>query len=435
MIPSRRPLLLVLSLLCVFILTSASGAQRGKKPLPDTVFTKKPELMKELGLSYGPFAFAHSNSDQVGQELLISRDVLWLQTPHFRIGSMMKKWKIPVPERKAYRAELAEMQATYPEIDPKVSTLDPWLRLHLYAWRMEKMYALFLDHMGLTDEDFLKLPPEEIFDQAFAGEYTDVINQFELDRGGQVRSPGFPEWVGMGQFLGEPYRFEIFMCEEESVWREFKLSYFGIKTTHPQRWNIKVESTDKGLTQSRSRCMLFGISGKQAEVRHEQHMHNALRHNMAINFLDGYMLYLFDLPSWLREGYAHYMRRLNLKGYSFYDTGEGGAAIDKDLEEWAPLVRKLVKKNEAADFATLARLNDYVDLDFDAHVVVWSKIEFLITTDKVKFGQFVTKLKSQESGAGMADAQRKAFKEIYGWTMRQADEAWKTWVLETYAVK
>ena len=186
MIPSRRPLLLVLSLLCVFILTSASGAQRGKKPLPDTVFTKKPELMKELGLSYGPFAFAHSNSDQVGQELLISRHVLWLQTPHFRIGSMMKKWKIPVPERKAYRAELAEMQATYPEIDPKVSTLDPWLRLHLYAWRMEKMYALFLDHMGLTDEDFLKLPPEEIFDQAFAGEYTDVINQFELDRGGQV---------------------------------------------------------------------------------------------------------------------------------------------------------------------------------------------------------------------------------------------------------
>lgn len=430
----RRPFSLLLLLLALTLLGQPATAQRNKKQV-DTVFEKHPEVMEELGLSYGPFRFAHSNTEQVADELLISRDVLWLQTPHFRIGSTLKKWKIPVPERKAYRAELAEMQQTYPEIDPKVSTLDPWLRLHLYAWRMEKMYAEFLDHMGWTVEDFAKLPPEEILAKAMEDEFTDTINQFELDRGGQKRSPGFPQWVGMGQYLGEPHRFEIFMCEDESVWADFKLRYFGMKTTHPQRWNIKVDTTDAGLTQSRSRCMLFGISAKQAKVRHEQHMHNALRHNLAINFLDGYMLYLFDLPAWLREGYAHYMRRLNHKGYSFYDAGEGAAAIDKDLEEWAPAVRKLVKKDDAAGFATLARLNDYVDLDFESHLVVWSKIDFLITTDKEKFGKFVTMLKVQESGAGMADAQRKAFKEVYGWTMRQADEKWKTWVLETYPLK
>lgn len=431
---ARRPLTTLVLLLAVGLLALPASAQRKKKKV-DSVFEKKPEVMAELGLSYGPFPFAHSTTEQVADELLIGNDVLWLQTPHFRIGTILKKWKIPVAERKKYRAELAEMQQTYPEIDPKVSSLDPYYRIHMMGWRMEKMYAQFLDQMGWTEEDFAKLPPESIFEQAIANDFTNTINQFELDRGGQQRSEGFPQWVGMGQYLGEPHRFEIFICEDESIWAEFKLRYFGIKTTHPQRWNIKVDTTDEGLTQPRSRCLLFGMSTKQAEVRHDQHLHNALRHNISINFLDGYMLYLFDLPAWLREGYAHYMRRLNHPGYSFYDAGEGASMIEQDMENWAPAVRKLVKKDEAADFATLARLNDYVDLDFEKHLVVWSKMDFLIQTDKAKFGQFITKLKSQESGAGMADAQRKAFKEIYGWTMRQADQEWKTWVMANYPVK
>jgi hypothetical protein len=431
---SIRFTLVLLVFACAALIPTDASGQRKKKN-PDTVFEKHPEVMQELGLSYGPFPFAHSTSDQVAEELMITREVLWLQTPHFRIGSTLKKWKIPAPERKVYRAELTEFKKTYPEIDPKVSTLDKWYRLHLYAWRMEKLYSEFLNHMGWTPEDFPKLPPEEIFAKAFEDEFTKTLNDFELDRGGQSRPPGFPNWVGMGQFLGEPNRFEIFLSQDEPTWQEFKLNYFGIKTAHPQRWNIKLDTVDDGVTQPRSRCLLFGISAEQAEVRHDQHMHNALRHNISINFLDGYMLYLFDLPAWIREGYAHYMRRLNSKEYSFYDSGEGAAEIEKNATEWAPIVRKLVRKEEAATFAHLSRLNDYVDLDFDSHLVVWSKIDFLVAIDNKKFGKFILSLKGQINGAGMADAQRKAFKAIYGWSMRQAEEAWKVWVLENYSTK
>jgi len=35
----------------------------------------------------------------------------------------------------------------------------------------------------------------------------------------------------------------------------------------------------------------------------------------------------------------------------------------------------------------------------------------------------------------MADAQRKAFKEVYRWTKRQAEEECKTWVMATYPIK
>ena len=35
----------------------------------------------------------------------------------------------------------------------------------------------------------------------------------------------------------------------------------------------------------------------------------------------------------------------------------------------------------------------------------------------------------------MDDAQRDAFKEHFGWTMAQAEEAWKEWVESTYPLK
>jgi len=417
-----------------FLLANAAAAQMNPDN-PDTVIDGDQELLDKLGLSYGPFPFMHSNSEEVAFDMLIDREVVWLQTPHFRIGSTLKKWKIPVSEKKAYRAELALMQEQYPDLDPKTSTLDPWLRLHLYAWRMEKMYAEFLAHTGFTQADFEMLPGEEVFTQAFAADFTETINSFELDRGGQKRAPGFPQWVGMGQYLGEPHRFEILMVEDDSTWLDFKTRYTGIKNDKPQRWNIKLDTVDEGITQARSRCMFFGISAKASKIRHEQHMHNALRHNMAINFMDAYMLYLFDLPAWLREGYAHYMRRSNNPGWNFFDSGEGAAPIESKEDNWKKATRSLIKKDEAIDFTRLTRLNDYVDIKLDDHFVVWSKIDFLIQTDVEKFGKFLLALKTQGTGAALADVQRDAFRDIYGWTMRQAEENWKAWALDAYAGK
>ena len=69
--------------------------------------------------------------------------------------------------------------------------------------------------MGYTDEEFRQLPDEAILAQAFEGEFANTINEFELARGGQVRPEGFAQWVGMGQYLGQPHRFEIFICEDE----------------------------------------------------------------------------------------------------------------------------------------------------------------------------------------------------------------------------
>ncbi len=419
------------ALLSALVLAGAGTAQRTRKDY-DTVIRGRTETMEKLGLSYGPFRFAHSDSEAVTFDMLLDGEIHWLETPHFRIGSSLRKWKIPVAERKAYRAELTLMQADYPDIDIKIPALDSWYRLHMAGWRLERLYAEFLAHMGRTDEEFLGLPPEEVIGAAMEGEFTDTINQFELDRGGQVRPEGFPQWVGMGHFLGEPFKFEVFLCEEEAVWKDFKQRYFGITTTHPQRWNMKVDTVDKGVTQARSRCLLFGLSTEQARVKHDQHLHNALRHNMSINFLDGYMLYLFDMPVWIREGYAHYQRRRNTPEYNFYDSGEGSSGIDRDAKKWKPTAKKIARSGKALDFATLARINDYVDLNFDNHLNVWSRIDFLIQYDVKKFGLFITSIKTQPSGAGSAAAQREAFKTVYGWTMRQADQEWKTWVAANY---
>ncbi|MHC4379857.1 MAG: hypothetical protein ACYSU1_02040, partial [Planctomycetota bacterium] len=90
---------------------------------------------------------------------------------------------------------------------------------------------------------------------------------------------------------------------------------------------------------------------------------------------------------------------------------------------------------EAIGFADLSRFRSFGNLDFDSHIVSWSKLNFLMQYDPEKFGQWITALKTAEDLTNNLTTQRKTLKEVYGWTFRKADELWEAWVLETYPVK
>ena len=72
---------------------------------------------------------------------------------------------------------------------------------------------------------------------------------------------------------------------------------------------------------------------------------------------------------------------------------------------------------------------------------MWSTVDFLIRTDREKFGRFITRLKGRRDERGFPDgsdlvqAQREAFREIYGWSLPRAEEEWRKWVLKNYPVK
>src|SRR5207248_976998 len=57
-------------------------------------------------------------------------------------------------EDKKLDEELKRLKAKFTSFKPPKGKLDPWLRLHLYAMRLEEEYAGFEKTFGITDEDF-----------------------------------------------------------------------------------------------------------------------------------------------------------------------------------------------------------------------------------------------------------------------------------------
>lgn len=424
--PGLRPLALACA---VLLLAGAATAQ--KKAAVCSVCEHDPEVMAAGGVvNHGPFQFFRTDSEEVATHLGAST-LLWIETEHFRIGSDLTKWKIPVKDKKAYFAELTEFQKSFPDTDPKkTKTLDRWLRLHLMAWRMENLYAHTLELWGWTDEDFRKLPEEQVFLDAMEGDWLEVLLEDYLKR--PTRSEGFPEYLGLGQYIGMPMKQEVLILRYKENMGTMKRDYIGHNNTHPQRWHItwRVDGSDPV-----SRTMWFGFATEAEAVKHDQHVHNALLHNVGINLLDSYMLYLVEAPIWLRTGWGHYLTQRNSIDYNFYDLDEGSSEQNEDEKHWKPAVRKLVVKDEAPSFATLGRIRSFGDVSLDAHLVSWSKVCWLMETEPEGFKRFLLRLKTDKNHSNNLDTQREALKEAFDFGFPQAEEKWKEWVLATYPVK
>ena len=416
--------------LACMLLAVPAAAQSSKKNIC-TVCGEDPKVMEAAGIvNHGPFTFFQSDSAEL-QKHLDARDMVWLETTHFRFGSDLHPWKIPVSDKKAYLAELEELAAFFPAVDPpKVKTLDRWMRVHLMAFRMEKAYAHLQELFGYTEEQFAVLPAEEIFVSASDSTWQADLAADFLSR--PKRAAGMPGWVGLGRYLGMPMKFEVLMLHYEADLLETKQHYIGHIDAHPQRWHNTWRPPN---TEPASRSMWFGFSTEADKMKHDQHVHNALLHNVTINILDGFMLYLVEAPVWLRSGFGHYMSRRNSMKYNFYDLDEGSSEQSRDAEEWKPLVRKYVTKDEAPGFSELSRMRSFGDLNFVAHLTSWSKLMFLMEHDPTAFGKWIVQLKTDPNQTNNLDAQRVAFKDNFGWTFIEADEKWAAWVLETYAVK
>ncbi len=426
-----RPAAWAAAWLAAVALAAAPAAAQAAKKDKCWVCGEDPKIMAAAGIvNHGPFPFFNSDSEDV-QTHLGAKTMLWLESTHFRIGSDLKDWRIPVEEKKAYRAELEALALKFPAIDPrKIGTLDRALRIHLFAERLEKMYADMLGLVQCTDEQFMNLPPEEKFLEAWKGDWNKVLVDDYNTR--PPRPPEWPNWVDMGRYFGMPMKFEVMMLHYKGDMERFKRDYIGHENTHPQRWHCTVK-VDVG--QPKSRCLWFGFSTEAEEMKHDQHVHNALLHNVGINMLDAYMLYLVEAPFWLRTGVGHWLTQRNSTDYNFYDLDEGAGEMGTDERNWPAAVRKLVVAGAAPTLLQLAKLQSYGEMNLVDHLVSWSKFCFLREKDPAACAKFILLLKKNPNFTANLDAQRDALQQAYGYSFQQAEDAWKEWVLATYPVK
>ncbi len=400
------PVLAFLLLLAPFALLPASP--RTAPSLQERIcpYCKNdPDLLKAAGLvSHGPFIFGERTSEKVAERLGDVR-VYFLESAHHRIASMLGDYTVPDREAKKIRAELKELKAALPRIDDRTRRLDPWLRIHLTAQRSEKFYAAFLDLVGRKESDF----PD---------------GKTPYDPGS-----GAP-YMGEGPYIGEKDKFDLYLAETLATYQDLLVQHYGVTTKKPQRWN----------TLGRG-AMFFGLWSKDENLNSDTAIHACLAHNLGHNYVDGYRYYAYDLPVWLTEGFGHWCQRAIDVEYVNYCNIEGTNPLKQTGAGWPADTRRLVMRDRAAPLAELTRKNSFAELDQNDHLVVWSKVDFLIGTDRKKFAALLDRLKGRTDtqgftlSRGLPEAQREALREVYGWSYPEFEEAWKAHVLATYAVQ
>jgi hypothetical protein len=130
-------------------ITAVSG---GAQAPADPYSRGEPAALARVGytrLGSMPFGTGHNSRDI--EALLPGEQLLWIKTAHFRIGCALPPADLGVDlRRRNLQAELVELAGLLPRVDAKARRLDRWLRVHLVAWRAERLYAAVQGLPGCT---------------------------------------------------------------------------------------------------------------------------------------------------------------------------------------------------------------------------------------------------------------------------------------------
>jgi len=396
----------VLGLTLALLAGPAAGQKLLHRDLPanhpknDPYTRGEPEVMEAAGiLSHGGFEIGETDSTAV-EELLGTCDIRWLETEHFELGFALGPYRVPPKEKKAYQAELLRLASRLPEVDPKAKQLDPWLRAHLTAMRIEDLYDEFLQ--------LVRVDPTVFPDGSEPWDTTGTYH-------------------GEGPHLGQKGKFEVLVLPSEAAHRTFLNAQFGLQIGRSQRWNVVHRDS-----------LTLNVHTQEEGLRSDRALHAHLAFNLAHNFLNGFEHYTYESPIWLLEGLAHWMERRVSPDFNTFDGGEGSIPERSRKSDWEGAVRKLVTAGGAPPMARLVRLQGFGQLSLQDHFAVWSMIDYLHRTRPGGLAAFLQALKGRTNEAGygdgseMLDYHREIFREHLGTSYSEFDRAWAEWVQATY---
>jgi len=408
--PLRRSRLFALALLAAAPLAAQNKPKLEKWQIDPYTDNEQKRIEAAGYVRYAPFPFGNlkANAAQTSDidKLLEFEKILWIETPHFRIGTSLPQWQVPteMKTRNKLRAELTEMQKVLPKINPKTRRLDPWLRAHLTAYRMEKLYREVQELFGVKDEDF----PQ--------------------DASKVLITPG-ARYMGYGPYLGMKDKFLVLVFDKLGPYQTYLSSSAGRDSKFPQRWHF---------TDLSSLLFSCACESDQFPLKHDTALHCALAFNVGQNLLDGFRYYAYDMPVWIREGFGHWCSRRIDGDWSNFDQNEGSVADMKVIDRWDVYCRSMMGTDKYAPFAAVAEWRDFGLIKFNDHVAIWSRMDWLISQGPEKWRKFLFAVKGRVNERWEPDqkdlvgATREALKDAYGLNFLNLDERWAEWVKETY---
>lgn len=332
----------------------------------------EPKAMATAGVTaYGSMMWAGGfRTDDVDKVLGPGR-VMWLETAHFRIGYNLATAAPPEdPEaRKGLAADLGRMKKRHPRFPERAGKLEPWLRLHLYAHRAEEMYAEVAALVGHDDKS--------------------------------------------GTFLGQKDKFALALFQKKSDLARYLDRFCGQKGEDGRR--VHFASTGQhGIA----------MAAEGDEPRDEAQVHSLFRNLLAGALLDAGG----DTPFWLKCGYAHVEDRKSPSRFLIVAIKDDDHVEAETQHKWHAKMKGRVRHAELlTPFAELATMYDF---GYWHHLQAWSRVDYLLSTDRKKFGELLRAMRGGNSFN--AGAQMEALRTVYGMEPADFDARWREWVAKTY---
>lgn len=365
------------SLASLLVLAAGAVAQE-PKPLerPDDPYTQGEQRFYDMAGYEAVHSFLLSQSLRTEQveEVLGTGQILWIETPHFRLGCGLASQPMPrEPRAKAQaRADLKSLRSRLPTIPASPRKMDRWLRAHLYAHRLEQVYQRFGEVAG--------------FDQA-----------------------------AIDGHLGTGDKFNVLLFAKNSDLVRFYQRFTSLTFDIPMRARM-AGSANPTITASEEAF--------DSLLRSDERMHCYL--------VDAVVSTLADetcnaVPLWMREGLAHWFVWQIEPKATFTGTSEKGMTADS--WNWPKRVRARCKNDffpTGAEMSgwTAGSPREYVD-----HMFMWSRTKYLMDRDAEATTAIWRACREERGGAARAAFLETQLLDRFEMDLAQFDLQWKAWAL------
>jgi hypothetical protein len=374
-------------------------------PAVDPYTNGDPGVMVTAGVvRYAPLLWSGPVTTKTVDGVLGAGRVLWLETAHFRIGSALEAMAVPDTAEKRHRLQdaLRRLGKVLPRVDASSKRVDPWLRLHLYAQQAEELYADFQRRMGIDGSEFTG-----------------------------AAAPN-------GPFLGLPDKFLLLLVQKKSDLARY-LQRFCPREGDGRARGFESERTYRcWLPKTGQVIVAAAIEGP--ENMDDTGLQCFVAFSLVRAFLDGYRGFHHPLPAWFCQGLAQWYARkvpTNFINATVQDA-DGVDPFKKHL--WPERVFLRAQHDSTWRRAEeLFALRDDTQFDYQAHIMAWSRVDFLMAQGEDKVGAMLRRLKHLPTPRGDAQfellqhEQAAALQELFGFDARGFDTRWHQWVLKNYA--
>lgn len=357
---------------------------------PYTAFD--PAAMRMLGyVAAGPFALGDGyGTDAVEAEL--GTALRWIETGHFRIGSTLaaRPWPEDRARRRLLLDECRRLHGRCPRLPARPRQLDGWLQVHLFAQRLEDLFADFARRVGPDAEGELL-----------------------------AATAGF----GYGEHFGCREKFVVLLFERTPELARFLGRFCGRRDQRP--WSQRFRRTDGWMLATAAGAL-------DGRLRDPVELHGHVVHATAQTLLDAFAGRDDGVPAWWRVGIAHGCARAIDAALI---EAQGGPIGRWRPEQWPEILAARLQKDLLPDLREVLQWPDLDRASETEHAVAWSLSQYLLEVHGDEgFGRFVRLLREKPKppcgtpGAQVLAWHEAALRRACGLDLDGLATAWREYV-------